>query len=164
MLTDQQVEAIYTSGGHPKAWKVLKIVFGTIWTLFPIAVAIVLLTEEKEAAIRLTTVLSVFAAVLAPPTALFLYMLSPPSEKKRIRKLNSFATGTVTQHFDMYGVKSFNYTFEDNGKEYKGLDSCKSLPPIGSSVRIGFVQGKPKSSRFIPSKEWIEPDGTGQPM
>jgi hypothetical protein len=68
MFTETEIEEIYASGGHPKAWKVLKRVFGIIWSFLPITILIIFLTEEKEEAIRMITFLCCLGACMAPPT------------------------------------------------------------------------------------------------
>jgi hypothetical protein len=150
MFTENEIEEIYTSGGHPKAWKIWKRLWFVIFGLFPIAILTILLTEEKNEAIRMIIFLGIFLACSMPPWLWMNYMMSPNTEKNRIKKLDAAGEGIVTKHFRQYGLNSFYFTYSVNGEKMKGFESCQELPKVGAAVTIAYLSKKPKCYRYIP--------------
>jgi hypothetical protein len=77
-------------------------------------------------------------------------MLSPNSEKVRLKKIDTTTEGIVTKHFRNDGLSSFYFTYSINGKTMKGLESCQEPPLLGTAVTIVYISKKPKFYRYIP--------------
>ena len=149
MFTDSEIEEIYSKGGYQKVWKLWKLLWIVVFSFYiPVTIF-----SAFSSPFPVTYFMIGVLALSLPILALMSYFMSPALEKKRIRKLNSFTEGTVTGLFDMYGMKGINYTFEENGREFKGTDTSKELLRIGETVRIGYQESKPKNSKYIPIKE-----------